>query len=70
VAEVGVAEVAAALGGGIGALEEGVDEAGVEVEEAAEGEIIDMMSGAHFLALSKKTRNSDRGWPRAELTFS
>jgi hypothetical protein len=69
VEEEGVAEVAAAPRGGIGALAEGVDEAGVEVEEAAEGEI-DTISGAYFLAFSKKTHNSDRGRPREELTFS
>jgi hypothetical protein len=56
-----MAEVAGAPGGGIGALEEGVDEAGIEVEEAAEGEIIDMMPGAYFLAFLKKLRNSERG---------
>jgi hypothetical protein len=69
-AEVGMAEVAVVPGGGIGALAEGVDDTGIEVEEATEGEIINMMPGAYFLALLKKTRNSDRGRPRAELTFS
>jgi hypothetical protein len=66
----GDADVAAAPRGGIVAPEEGVEEAGVEVEEVAEGEIIDTMPGAYFFALSKKPRNSDRGQPRKELTFS
>jgi hypothetical protein len=70
VAEVGVAEVAAASGGGIGALDAGVEEAGTEVEEAAEGEIIDTMPGAYFFAFSKKTHSSERGRPCEELTFS
>jgi hypothetical protein len=40
----------------------GVEEAGVaEVEEAAEGEIIDTMPSAYFFAFSKKTHNSERG---------
>jgi hypothetical protein len=48
-----------------------VEETGVaEVEEAAEGEIIDTMPGAYFFAFSKKTRSSERGRPREELTFS
>jgi hypothetical protein len=54
VAEVGAEEVAPALGGGINALVAGVEEAGVEVEEAAEGVIIDTMPGAYFFAFSKK----------------
>jgi hypothetical protein len=62
--------VAAAPGGGIVAPEEGVEEAGAEVEEATEGEIIDMIPGAYFFALSKKPHSSDRGRPRKELTFS
>jgi hypothetical protein len=70
VAEVGVAEVAAASGRGIGALDAGVKDAGAEVEEAVEGEIIDTMPGAYFFAFSKKTRSSKRGRPREELTFS
>jgi hypothetical protein len=70
VAEVGVEEVAPALGGGIDALVAGVEEAGMEVEEAAEGVIIDTMPGAYFFAFSKKPRSSERGQPREELTFS
>jgi hypothetical protein len=70
VAEVGVEEVAPALGGGIGALVAGVEEAGVEVEEAAEGVIIDTMPGTYFFAFSKKPRSSERGRLREELTFS
>jgi hypothetical protein len=70
VAEVGVEEVAPALGGGIGALVVGVEEAGVEVKEAAEGVIIDTMPGTYFFAFSKKPRSSERGRPREELTFS
>jgi hypothetical protein len=50
--------------------EEGVEEAGAEVEEAAEVEIIDMIPGAYFFALSKKPHSSDRGRPWKELTFS
>jgi hypothetical protein len=43
-AEVGVAEVAPAFGGGIDPLVTGVEETSVaEVKEAAEGEIIDTM---------------------------
>jgi hypothetical protein len=39
-----------------------VEETGIaEVEEAAEGEIIDTMPGAYFFAFSKKTRDSERG---------
>jgi hypothetical protein len=49
----------------------GVEETDVaEVEEAAEGEIIDTMPGAYLFAFSKKTRSSERGRPREELTFS
>jgi hypothetical protein len=66
----GDAGVAAAPGGGIVAPVEGVEEIGVEVEAAAEGEIIDTMPGAYFFALSKKPHNSDRVQPRKELTFS
>jgi hypothetical protein len=62
--------VAAAPGGGIAAPEEGVEEAGAEVKEAAEGEIIDTIPGADFFALSKKPRSSDRGQLRKELTFT
>jgi hypothetical protein len=43
------------LGGGIRPLVVGVEETGVaEVDEAAEGEIIDTMPGAYFFAFSKK----------------
>jgi hypothetical protein len=59
------------LGGGMDPLVVGVEETGVaEVEEAAKGEIIDTMLGAYFFAFSKKTRSSERGRPREELTFS
>jgi hypothetical protein len=71
VAEVGAEEVAPALGGGIDPPIAGVEETGIaEVKEVAEGEIIDMMPGAYFFAFSKKTRSSERGRPREELTFS
>jgi hypothetical protein len=71
VAEVGAEEVALALGGGIDPLVTGVKETGVvEVEEAAEGVIIDTMPGAYFFAFSMKPRSSERGQPREELTFS
>jgi hypothetical protein len=71
VAEVGAEEVAPTLGGGINPLVTGVEETGVaEVEEAAEGEIIDTRPGAYFFTFSKKTRSSERGRPREELTFS
>jgi hypothetical protein len=66
-----VEDVAPVLGGGINALVIGVEETGVEeVVEAAEGETIDTMPGAYFFAFSKKPRNSERGRPREELTFS
>jgi hypothetical protein len=65
-----VEEVAPALGGGIDMLVAGVEEAGMEVEEAAEGVIIDTMSGTYFFAFSKKPRSSERGRPREELNFS
>jgi hypothetical protein len=67
-----VAEVEAApvFGGGIDALVVGVEEASVEVKEAAEGVMIDMMPGAYFFAFSKKPSSSERGRPREELTFS
>jgi hypothetical protein len=42
----------------------------IEVEEAAEGVIIDTMPSAYFLAFSKKPSSSKRGRPREELTFS
>jgi hypothetical protein len=70
VAEVGAEEVAPAFGGGIDALVVGVEEAGVEVEEAAEGVIIDTTPGAYFFAFSKKPSSSERGRSREELTFS
>jgi hypothetical protein len=71
VEEAGAEEVAPVLGGGIGPLVVGVEETGVaEVEEAAKGEIIDMMPGAYFFAFSKKPHSSERGRPREELTFS
>jgi hypothetical protein len=69
-AEVGTEEVAPALGGGIDPLVAGVEGTGVEVEEAAQGVIIDTMPGAYFFAFSKKPSNSKRGRPREELTFS
>jgi hypothetical protein len=66
-----VEEIAPVLGGGMDPLVVGVEETGIaEVVEAAEGEIIEMMPGAYFFAFSKKTRNSERGRPREELTFS
>jgi hypothetical protein len=40
----GAEEAAPAFGGGIDALVAGVEEAGVEVEEAADGVIIDKMT--------------------------
>jgi hypothetical protein len=70
VAEVGAEEVAPAFGGVIDPLVAGVEEAGVEVEEAAEGVIIDTMPGVYFFAFSKKPSSSERGQPREELTFS
>jgi hypothetical protein len=71
VAEVGAEEAVPVLGGGIDPLVAGVEETGVvEVDEAAEGEIIDTMPGAYFFAFSKKPRSSERGQPREELTFS
>jgi hypothetical protein len=69
-AEEGAEEVAPALGRGIDTLITGVEEDGVEVEEAAEGVIIDMMPGAYFFAFSKKPSSFERGQPREELTFS
>jgi hypothetical protein len=69
-AEEGAGEVAPVLRGGIDALVIGVEETVVEVEEAAEGVIIDTMPGAYFFAFSKKPRSSGRGRPREELTFS
>jgi hypothetical protein len=63
-------QVALALGGSIDPLVTGVEGTGVEVEEAAEGVIIDTMPSAYFFAFSKKPSNSERGRPREELTFS
>jgi hypothetical protein len=66
-----VAEVAPALGGGADPLVARVIETGVvEVAEAAEGEIIDMMPDAYLFAFSKKAFSSERGWLWEELTFS
>jgi hypothetical protein len=66
-----VEEVAPVLGGSMDPLVIGVEETGVaEVVEAAEGEIIETMPGAYFFTFSKKTRSSERGRPREELTFS
>jgi hypothetical protein len=59
--EVGAEEVAPAFGGGIDPLVAGVEEAGVEVEEAVEGVIIDTMPGTYFFAFSKKPSSSERG---------
>jgi hypothetical protein len=71
VVEVGAEEVAPALGGGIDPLVTGVEETGVaEVEEAAEGVIIDTMPDVYFFTFLKKPRSSERGRPREELTFS
>jgi hypothetical protein len=61
VAVEGVQEVAPALGRGIEALAAGVEEVGVEVEEAADGVIIDTMPSAYFFAFSKKPSSSERG---------
>jgi hypothetical protein len=69
-AEEGAEEVAPAFGRGIDALITGVEEDGMEVEEAAEGVIIDTIPGAYFFAFSKKPSSSERGQPREELTFS
>jgi hypothetical protein len=69
VAEEGIGKVVPVLGGGIDTLVVGVEETIVEVEEAAEGVIIDMMPGAYFFTFSKKPRSSERGRPREELTF-
>jgi hypothetical protein len=69
--EVGVAEVAPALGGGTDPLVTGVKETGIaEVVEATEGEIIDTMPDTYLFAFSKKTFSSKRGRQREELTFS
>jgi hypothetical protein len=70
VAVEGAEESAPALDGGIEALAAGVEEVGMEVKEAAEGVIIDMMPGAYFFTFSKKPSSSERGQAREELTFS
>jgi hypothetical protein len=70
VAEVGAEEVAPVFGGGIDTLVTGVEEASIEVEEAAEGVIIDTMPSTYFFSFSKKPSRSKRGRPREELTFS
>jgi hypothetical protein len=70
VAVEGAEEAALALGGGIEALAAGVEEVGVEVEEAADGVIIDTMPGAYFFSFLKKPSSSERGRSREELTFS
>jgi hypothetical protein len=61
VAEEGAEEVSPALGGGIDAFVIGVEEASMEVEETAEGVIIDTMPGAYFFAFSKKPSSLERG---------
>jgi hypothetical protein len=63
-------ELAAALGGGIGVLEIGFEELGAGVKEAAEGVIMDTMSGAYFFTFSKNPSSYERGRAREELTFS
>jgi hypothetical protein len=70
VAVEGAEEAAPALGGGIGALAAGAEEVGAEVEEAADGVIIDTMPGAYFFAFWKKPSSSERGRAREELIFS
>jgi hypothetical protein len=57
----GAEEAAPALDGGIEALAAGVEEDGVEVEEATDGVIIDTMPGTYFFAFSKKPSSSERG---------
>jgi hypothetical protein len=66
----GAEESAPVLGGGIEALATGVEEVGMEVEEAADRVIIDTMPGAYFFTFSKKPSSSERGRAREELTFS
>jgi hypothetical protein len=61
VAVEGAEESVSALGRGIEALATGVEEKGVEVEEATEGVIIDTMPGVYFFAFSKKPSSSERG---------
>jgi hypothetical protein len=70
VVEEGAEEAAPAFGGGINALVAGVEEVGVEVEEAVDGVIIDTMPGAYFFAFSKNPFSSERGRPQEDLTFS
>jgi hypothetical protein len=57
----GAEESTPALGGGIEAFATGVEEVGVEVEEAAGRVIIKAMPGAYFFAFSKKPSSSERG---------
>jgi hypothetical protein len=66
----GAEEAAPLLGGGIEALAAGVEEVGMEVKEATDGVIIDMMPGTYFFAFSKKPSSFERGRAREELTFS
>jgi hypothetical protein len=61
VAVEGAEESAPVLGEGIKALAAGVEEVGVEVEQAANRVIIDTMPGAYFFAFSKKPSSSERG---------
>jgi hypothetical protein len=63
VAVEGAEEAAPVLGGCIDALAARVKEASVEVEEAADGVIIDTMPGAYFFAFSKKPSSFERGRP-------
>jgi hypothetical protein len=63
-----MAEAAPVFGGGMDPLVGGVEEIGIE--EAAEGEIITTMPGAHLFAFSKKDFSSEWGRPWEELTFS
>jgi hypothetical protein len=53
VAVEGAEESVPVLGGGIKALAAGVEEVGMEVQEAADRVIIDTMPSAYFFAFSK-----------------
>jgi hypothetical protein len=53
-----------------GALKGVVEDLGVEVEEAADGEIIDTILGACSFAFWKNPSISERGRARDEPTFS
>jgi hypothetical protein len=64
VAVEGAEEASPALGRGIESLAAGVEEVGMEVEEAVDGVIIDTMPGAYFFAFSEKPSNSERGRAR------